>query len=104
MDAICNPPKQCITCAWLLLSGDSSKISWERFLVEEHTLSDSHISYGTGTSLTDEEEYGYVDQRVPDVETESVNTDFWEWNADKQVFQHWDEQLGEMIVCPDTLD
>jgi hypothetical protein len=86
------------------LASDSGKFLGEEYQVKELTSEDTSMSDNIRDFLTEEQEYGYLEEPIPDLETESVDSDWWEWNPDQEVFQHWDEDLGQMIICPDALD
>jgi hypothetical protein len=78
--------------------GDDSRMTWSNATRVppgssqgiEGGKTDSHCE-GTDTIGKPEAEEGYDDG-------------FWKWNAQKQVFEHFDEELNEVYVCPDSLD
>jgi len=92
-----------LSCA-PLVAGFSEKFLRERYQIKEPARNDAIIFDKIGGFVTEEQEYGYVEDPIPDIEFDSADSGFWEWNPDQAVFQHWDEELEQMIICPETLD
>lgn len=47
---------------------------------------------------------GVFDLDSSDDDAESDDDGYWSWNPERQKFEHWDDEEGQMVYCPDEFD